>query len=374
MSSDASTPAGGRGADRSNGRCRPASTGSPGFRSVSPCSWPRSPWAPRRLSLRPHSRRRSTRRRRSSTPPTSRRASRPVAGHTGGPRRGPLDGRSAPRPWVAAAGDLVLRGGPRAGSPVVRQRLRHPARDLPRRSSSWPIATTRAGRPVPTTTPRDGSAPRDRAQRRGPAPGGGRPPAGPHVRLPLHGRGHDGRQRRRRVRPRPRNGDAVRRAAATVIAVVNLDSLGGTGSPAIAVAGNAPTSPTGSLVASAAAAIEEETGSAPHLASPFAQLLDLGFPFGLFEQAPALAGHVSALTLTTAGDRRRARSATRWWRWTPSGWASSGSPPSRSCSRSTRPPRLPGAPGRRSTSGRAVVHGWRSRARCTTVRTSFSMA
>jgi hypothetical protein len=45
------------------------------------------------------------------------------------------------------------------------------------------------------------------------------------------------------------------------------------------------------------------TGSEPRLPSAFSQLLDLGFPISLYEQAPFVDRGVAAITLTSAGDR-----------------------------------------------------------------------
>ena len=103
-----------------------------------------------------------------------------VAGDTGGSGRGRLDGRSAPRPRDAPRGDLVFRGGAGDGPPVVRQRLRDPARGLA--PDDRRHGTSRQHGPVARSQRQrlgDGSAPRDRAERRGPPPGRGRPASAP---------------------------------------------------------------------------------------------------------------------------------------------------------------------------------------------------
>ncbi|MCL4289051.1 MAG: M28 family peptidase [Thermoleophilia bacterium] len=87
------------------------------------------------------------------------------------------------------------------------------------------------------------------------------------------------------------------------LAVVNLDSLGGNGSPRLEFAGDSPRSPTGVLLATAEASVLDQTGRAPALPGAVAQLLDLAFPFSLQDHAPFLAADVSAVTLTSTSGR-----------------------------------------------------------------------
>src|SRR5205823_14269713 len=70
-----------------------------------------------------------------------------------------------------------------------------------------------------------------------------------------------------------------------VVAVVNLDSLGGTGRPRLEFAGDTTRSPAASLVETAALRILEQTGSRPSRPSALRQLVDLAFPFSLYAQA-----------------------------------------------------------------------------------------
>ena len=91
--------------------------------------------------------------------------------------------------------------------------------------------------------------------------------------------------------------------ARDVVAVINLDSIATRGPTRIQIAGDTPRSPSTTLVATAAARILEQTRSAPRRPSALRQLLDLGFPFSFYEQAPFLAHGISAITLTSAGDR-----------------------------------------------------------------------
>lgn len=88
-----------------------------------------------------------------------------------------------------------------------------------------------------------------------------------------------------------------------VVAVINLDSIGTRSAPRLELAGDAPRSPAAALVETAAARLADETGRAPARTSALRQLIDLGFPFSLYEQAPFVARGVPAVTLTTAGDR-----------------------------------------------------------------------
>ena len=88
-----------------------------------------------------------------------------------------------------------------------------------------------------------------------------------------------------------------------VVAVVDLDAIAGSGPARLEIGGDAARSPAAALVASAAARIQDETGVSPGRTSALGQLIDLGFPFGLYEQAPFVAKGIPAVTLTTGGDR-----------------------------------------------------------------------
>jgi peptidase M28-like protein len=88
-----------------------------------------------------------------------------------------------------------------------------------------------------------------------------------------------------------------------VVAVLNLDSIGGKGRPRIEVAADQPRSPAPVLVESAAARLTEQSGSAPGRTSAFGQLTDLGFPYSLYEQAPLIGHGIPAITITTSGNR-----------------------------------------------------------------------
>ena len=92
------------------------------------------------------------------------------------------------------------------------------------------------------------------------------------------------------------------RFARNVLAVVNLNALAGLGPARIELGGDAPRSPAAVLLATAEVSVAAQTGVRPAKPAPLDQLLDLGFPFNLYDHSPFLADHVSALTLTSAGD------------------------------------------------------------------------
>src|SRR5919199_1255090 len=92
-------------------------------------------------------------------------------------------------------------------------------------------------------------------------------------------------------------------AGGDVVAVINLDAIGGVGRPRVELAGDASRSPAASLVQTAAQRILEQTGALPARPSALRQLLDLAFPFSLYEQAPFVSRGIPAVTLTSGGDR-----------------------------------------------------------------------
>jgi len=88
-----------------------------------------------------------------------------------------------------------------------------------------------------------------------------------------------------------------------VVATINLAAIGGPGPPRIVIAGDTPRSPAASLVVTAAKRVLEQTGSRPRRTAFLSQLVDLAFPFTLYEQGPFVARGIPAVTLTTAGER-----------------------------------------------------------------------
>jgi len=93
------------------------------------------------------------------------------------------------------------------------------------------------------------------------------------------------------------------REAKSVLAVVNLDTIATSGRPNVEISGPGPHTTSPTLLASAIARLSDQTHQSPGRTSLFGQLLDLAFPFGLYEQWPFLRHGISAITLTTAGDR-----------------------------------------------------------------------
>jgi hypothetical protein len=93
------------------------------------------------------------------------------------------------------------------------------------------------------------------------------------------------------------------RFANRIRAAINVTALTGRGRAHLHIAGDAPRSPPPALVRSAAARIRQYTGEELERPNAFGQLLDLAFPFSLYEQAPFAGKGVPALTLTTSGER-----------------------------------------------------------------------
>jgi Peptidase family M28 len=87
-----------------------------------------------------------------------------------------------------------------------------------------------------------------------------------------------------------------------VDAVINLDSIFPTESPALQFAGDQPRSPAATLVQTATARILDETGRPPRRPSALRQLIDLAFPLNLYEHAPFVGLGIPAVTITAAGD------------------------------------------------------------------------
>src|SRR5207302_9762217 len=88
-----------------------------------------------------------------------------------------------------------------------------------------------------------------------------------------------------------------------VVAVIDLDAIAGAGRPRLQFAGDGSRSASVALVATAAARILEQANLPPQRPSALRQLLDLAFPFSFYEQAPFVGHGVSAVTITSAGDR-----------------------------------------------------------------------
>ena len=87
-----------------------------------------------------------------------------------------------------------------------------------------------------------------------------------------------------------------------IAGVINLDSVGGSGRIRLEFGGDIPREPSGTFLQTIAARVAAQTGRLPARPSALRQLIDLGFPFSLYEQAPFLGQGIAAVTLTTAGD------------------------------------------------------------------------
>lgn len=88
-----------------------------------------------------------------------------------------------------------------------------------------------------------------------------------------------------------------------IAAVIVLDSIAGAGKPRVLFNGDTTSLPPRVLVATANQILAAQPGVFVTHTSFFHQLLDLAFPFSLYEQAPFVARGIPAVTLTTAGDR-----------------------------------------------------------------------
>ena len=88
-----------------------------------------------------------------------------------------------------------------------------------------------------------------------------------------------------------------------VLAIVNLDTVAGPGTPRLELAGEDGRSPASALVATAEASFFAESEQPPRHENAFVQLLDLGFPISFYDQAPLLGEGISSITLTAGSSR-----------------------------------------------------------------------
>jgi hypothetical protein len=93
------------------------------------------------------------------------------------------------------------------------------------------------------------------------------------------------------------------RFANRIRAAIDLTALGSTDRTQIHVAGDSPRSSSPVLIRTADTRVSEFTGRRPRRPGTFEQLLDLAFPFSLYEHAPFVARGTPALTLSTSGER-----------------------------------------------------------------------
>jgi hypothetical protein len=88
-----------------------------------------------------------------------------------------------------------------------------------------------------------------------------------------------------------------------VVAVVNLEAIGGHGPPRLMINADTPRSPAAGLVQTTAQRIVEQAGTVPRHTSLPGQLLDLAFPLAFYSQGPLIAHGIPAVTMTTGGER-----------------------------------------------------------------------
>src|ERR671936_558377 len=88
-----------------------------------------------------------------------------------------------------------------------------------------------------------------------------------------------------------------------VVAVVNLDAIAGDARPRLEAGGDTPRTTSATLLETTGARVAKQFGRGPSRPSVLRQLIDLGFPFSLYEQAPFISREIPAITITTAGDR-----------------------------------------------------------------------
>jgi hypothetical protein len=95
------------------------------------------------------------------------------------------------------------------------------------------------------------------------------------------------------------------------VAVINLDSIGGTGHPRLEFAGDSAHSPTPGLLETMLDALNGQPGATATRPSALDQLVGLAFPFNTYEQAPLVSAGIPAVTVTTGPARPDAASKVR---------------------------------------------------------------
>lgn len=96
---------------------------------------------------------------------------------------------------------------------------------------------------------------------------------------------------------------AEQQGSANILGVINLDSIGGRGTPRLVFGADTPRSPAPGLVETMRAALAKRGNGEPARPSGLQQLVSLGFPFNPYEQAPFVSRGIPAVTVTTAGAR-----------------------------------------------------------------------
>ncbi|MFL5925808.1 MAG: M28 family peptidase [Gaiellaceae bacterium] len=88
-----------------------------------------------------------------------------------------------------------------------------------------------------------------------------------------------------------------------ILAIVNLDAIAGRGRPRVVITGDAPRSPAATYLETVVRRLAEQTSASVRRPGILAQLIDLGFPFTLYDQGPFVARRLPAVTITTGGER-----------------------------------------------------------------------
>ncbi len=87
------------------------------------------------------------------------------------------------------------------------------------------------------------------------------------------------------------------------VAVINLDSIGGKGSPRLEFGGDTARSPAPGLLETVQQALTKESAGRATRPGALDQLVSLAFPFSAYEQAPFVSNGTPAVTITTARAR-----------------------------------------------------------------------
>lgn len=88
-----------------------------------------------------------------------------------------------------------------------------------------------------------------------------------------------------------------------VVTAISLDAIAGDARARLHFAGDAPRSASPVLLRTAAVRIAEQAGQEPDRPSALRQLVDLGFPFSLHEQAPFIKRGIPAVTISSGPER-----------------------------------------------------------------------
>jgi hypothetical protein len=96
---------------------------------------------------------------------------------------------------------------------------------------------------------------------------------------------------------------AEQQGHAKILGVINLDSIGGHGTPRLVFGADTSRSPAPGLVETLRAALAQRGNGEPTRPSGLQQLVSLAFPFSPYEQAPFVSRGIPAVTVTTAGAR-----------------------------------------------------------------------